>query len=83
MCFTIYFIQHIIGIINFDDFEKKLINKSESYKIGTLSALYLKPIFDLTVLYTVLFRAILLVKKRIIIYRCNNALKNNSILPLI
>jgi hypothetical protein len=61
--FTIYFIEHIINVINYADYEKILNNENESYKIGALSALFLKPIFDLTVLYTVLFKDNLLVRK--------------------
>jgi hypothetical protein len=62
--FTIYFIEHVTHIVNYDDYMKNLVDKRPSYKIGALSALFIKPIFDLTVLHTVLFKDNLLVKKR-------------------
>lgn len=43
-------------ILNIEVVTKKPIGKSEAYIFGTYAALYLKPIFNLFVIYFVLFK---------------------------
>lgn len=54
--YTIYLIENIMHILNIEVVTKNLIGKSEAYIFGAYAALYLKPIFDLFVIYFVLFK---------------------------
>lgn len=54
--YTIYLIENIMHILNIEVVTKKPIGKSEAYIFGTYAALYLKPIFNLFVIYFVLFK---------------------------
>jgi hypothetical protein len=54
--YTIYFIENILHIINIDEVKRNLIGKSEAFIYGAYAALYLKPIFDLFVIYFALFK---------------------------
>jgi hypothetical protein len=54
--YTIYLIENIMHIVNIEEIRKNLIGKSEAYRFGAYAALYIKPIFDLIILYYVLFK---------------------------